>query len=222
MRRPLDRTSVTDEVLMACVQENDTLAFAQLYGRHAERARMMTHKICRDVGRAEEAVQDGFFSIWRSRADYQPRRGSFQAWSMGIVRHRAIDSFRHVGIRPRLQAVVAADGPEEIDTAPSPLSDVIAHGERAHMFELLQRLPENQAEVVVLAFYGGLSHSEIATRLGLPAGTVKGRMRSGLKKLRFEWRSDDGQYAGNDPTAPRPTHQVDQRHFPKGATWTPK
>jgi len=170
---------------MARAQAGEELAFACLYDRHAARALRLARSVCRDRGRAEDVVQEGFLSIWRGRADYQPLAGSFQAWAMKIVHNRALDSYRAAAIRPPLPR----NGGEKEDVSPlgvSPPDQAIAHGRRDALLACLRRLPETQAEVIVLAFYGGLSHSEIAAQLALPAGTVKGRMRLGLEKLRRE------------------------------------
>jgi RNA polymerase sigma-70 factor, ECF subfamily len=177
--------AVTDEALMARAQSDDGLAFAELYGRHAEDAHRIAGGICRDLGGTEEAVQDGFFSIWKSRAEYRPQRGSFKVWSMRIVRNRAIDSFRGAESRPRL-----VEGPPPavsitVDVWNPPLTIAIAGFERSRLFDALRRLPDRQAEVILLSFYGDLSLSEIAIRLGIPTGTVKSRMRLGLEKLRL-------------------------------------
>jgi RNA polymerase sigma-70 factor (ECF subfamily) len=150
----------SDDALMARAQANDTAAFARLYDRHATRAFRVARAICRDIGSAEDAVQEGFLAIWRSRVTYQPGAGSFQAWAMKVVKNRALDSVRS--------------------------AEVLARSERDALLVSLRQLPEAQAEVIVLAFYGELSHSEIAAQLDLPAGTIKGRMRLGLEKLRRE------------------------------------
>lgn len=177
----------SDEALMLRAQGNDTDAFARLYDRHAERAFRVARAICRDRSRAEDAVQEGFLAIWRSRDGYRPDAGSFQAWSMRIVRNRAIDAARHVATRPPTQTSDAYDDQPRVDPDPvTPQDQALAHSEREELLALLRHLPETQAEVIVLAFYGELSHSEIAAQLDLPAGTVKGRMRLGLEKLRAE------------------------------------
>jgi RNA polymerase sigma-70 factor, ECF subfamily len=184
-------SATSDEVLMLRAQGDDALAFAELYGRHADHAYRIAGGICRDPGGAEEAVQDGFFSIWKSRAEYRPQRGSFKVWSMRIVRNRAIDSFRGAESRPRLAEGRPPRDSSEVDVAALPLSIAIADFERRRLFEALRRLPDRQAEVILLAFYGDLSLSEIAIRLGIPTGTVKGRMRLGLEKLRLAHHPDD-------------------------------
>jgi RNA polymerase sigma-70 factor (ECF subfamily) len=178
----------TDEELMARAQAGDTSAFAELYDRHATRAFRVARAVCSDTSRAEDVVQEGFLAIWRNRASFRPQTGTFQAWSMKIVRNRAIDSSRRAASRPPMQnADLDRGDPPDVGSSPvSPQDEVMARSESEALLASLRRLPESQAEVIVLAFYGELSHSEIAAQLGLPAGTVKGRMRLGLEKLRAE------------------------------------
>lgn len=177
----------TDEALMIRVQDDDTDAFAELYDRHSVLALRIARAICRDRSRAEDAVQEGFLAIWRYRAGYRPNAGSFRAWSMRIVKNSAIDSSRRAGARPATRSSDAYDDRPQADPdSATPQDEALARSEREEMFASLRRLPDAQAEVIVLAFYGELSHSEIATQLNLPAGTVKGRMRLGLEKLRSQ------------------------------------
>jgi RNA polymerase sigma factor (sigma-70 family) len=167
------------------VQGDDAGAFAELYDRHAARALRVARVVCDDTGHAEDAVQEGFLSVWRQRAQFRPEAGSFQAWSMRIVQNRAIDSRRSAAARPQLRP----GGPqaERSDTvSPTPLDEVMARTGTDAMLVSLRGLPEAQAEVITLGFFGELSHSEIATELGLSPGTVKGRMRLGLAKLRSQ------------------------------------
>jgi RNA polymerase sigma-70 factor, ECF subfamily len=184
----------TDEELMARTQADDTEAFARLYDRHATRAFRVARAICSDTSRAEDVVQEGFLAIWRNRASFRPQTGNFQAWSMKIVRNRAIDSYRRAASRPPMQKGDWDRGepPDIGSSSVSPQDEVMARSESEALLASLRRLPEAQAEVIVLAFYGELTHSEIAAQLGLPAGTVKGRMRLGLEKLRAEM-SDPGE-----------------------------
>lgn len=178
----------SDDALMARAQAGDVAAFALLYDRHCALAFRVARAICRDLGRAEDAVQEGFLAIWRSRGSYRPGTGSFQAWAMKVVKNRAIDSFRSAAVRPQTQSGASTDDPAPAadSNSDSPQDEVLARSERDALLASLRQLPEAQAEVIVLAFYGELSHSEIATQLDLPAGTVKGRMRLGLEKLRRE------------------------------------
>lgn len=177
----------SDQTLMARTQDGDCEAFAQLYDRHAVRAFRVAQAICGDPGRAEDAVQEGFLAIWNSRTQFHAANGSFQAWAMKIVKNRAIDSYRAAAARPPIQA---SESPTEApDAASGSVQDqVVARSESEALLTSLRELPDAQAEVIVLAFFGELSHSEIAAQLDLPAGTVKGRMRLGLEKLRKQSR----------------------------------
>lgn len=174
---------VSDEKLMTRVQAGDTKAFGSLYDRHCGRALAVAHSVCRDRGRAEDAAQEGFLAIWRGRRGYRPQSGSFVAWAMTIIHHRAIDSVRAeaADTRPRLAPEESADtlaGPDSVE------EEVIEKDRGEALRASLEGLPQAQAEVIRLAFYGGLTHTEIAAELKLPPGTVKGRMRLGLAKLR--------------------------------------
>lgn len=168
---------------MTRLQNGDTDAFAELYDRHAVRAFRVARAICHDTGRAEDAVQEGFLAIWASRAQFSPENGSFRAWSMSIVKNRAVDSYRAAASRPPLQPTETQA--ERHDAESKSVQDqVLARSETDAMLVSLRALPTAQAEVIALAFFGELSHSEIAAQLDLPPGTVKGRMRLGLEKLR--------------------------------------
>ena len=149
---------------MRRVQRDDADAFAQLYDRYAARALRIATAICRQPDAAEEAVQEAFVAIWKRRGSYQPLPGGFAAWAMTIVHDRAADA-------------------EALQRGAGPIGDA----QRART--LLAGLPETQREVISLAFYGELTHTEIAARLSLPPGTVKGRMRLGLQTLSRRSRS---------------------------------
>lgn len=173
----------SDEELMRRVQRDDTQAFATLFDRHGSQALGVASAICGNRQRAEDAVQEGFISIWRSRDQFRPGVGTFGAWSMTIVRNRAIDSVRRNAPNDRHRA----DEPEEWSAGPASVAqDAIDRSEATALRASLSRLPEAQAEVIGLAYFGELTHSEIAAHLELPSGTVKGRMRLGLEKLRAD------------------------------------
>lgn len=168
---------------MAHAQDGDTEAFGRLYDRHATTAFRVARAICRDSGQAEDVVQEAFLAIWKGRQSYRLGAGSFQAWSMQIVRNRAVDSARAAAIRPRTQAGPADEVRRETPS-PSTSEQVIARNEGDALRASLQDLPPAQADVIALAFFAELTHTEIAARLDVPKGTVKGRMRLGLEKLR--------------------------------------
>jgi len=180
-------TKPTDAMLMAEVQAGERLALGELYARFALRAYRIAFSVCRDRDCAEDAVQDAFVSMWSARATYQPLRGSVVGWSMSIVRHRAIYLARRRAIAARRD-----DGAARLEQQPAcddVPADFVVRAENRELVGLLARLPQAQREVIRLGFYEGLTHAQIASRLALPPGTVKGRMRLGLSKLRSELSS---------------------------------
>ena len=171
-----------DAQLMARVQAGDGEAFGALYDRFGTRALGVARMIGR-ASHAEDIVQEAFLSVWRNRAAFRPDRGTALAWVMGIVRNRAIDSLRRQGRHDDRRA--DADGMEERLRAPGNLeTDLAERDQAAQLRKSLARLPEAQRDVIALAYFGELSTSEVAAQMLLPLGTVKGRMRLGLEKLR--------------------------------------
>lgn len=174
-------SETSDAELMRRVQDDDAEAFGQLYDRHVARARRVAGAICHRSGGAEEAVQEGFIAIWKSRKSYQPSRGDVGAWLTAIVRNRAIDVTRSLSRHERGRGDAE---PPDLEALVDIDADAIAGEDAQRLRALLAGLPDKQREVITLAFYGELSHTEIASYLGLPTGTVKGRMRLGLRQLR--------------------------------------
>jgi RNA polymerase sigma-70 factor (ECF subfamily) len=170
------------------MQRGDATAFGLLYDRYGDRAYRVARLIAGDPGRAEEAVQEGFSSIWAARATYRPERPTAAAWILTVVRNRAIDAARRDAAD-----LTRSVGDELLDGHPS-LHDVaeeaLARVAAAELHALLGGLPDVQREVIVLAFYGQLSQTEIAHQLDLPLGTIKARIRRGLYALRAELLKD--------------------------------
>ncbi|HEX5308802.1 MAG TPA: sigma-70 family RNA polymerase sigma factor [Solirubrobacteraceae bacterium] len=177
---PLRR--LPDEVLISLMVGGDAQAFAVLYGRHRQVALGLAVQMCARPAIAEEVVQEAFLSFWRSRASFDRKRGSVRTWVLGIVRNRAIDVLRHsVG---QEMATTSDRGISELLEADELTERDAAHRERSRaLHAALDGLPPEQSRVIALAFYGGYSHTEIATMLDTPVGTVKGRMRLGLRKM---------------------------------------
>jgi RNA polymerase sigma-70 factor, ECF subfamily len=169
---------------MAKVNAGSVDSFGDLYDRYCDRAYGIARAVCRDDGRAQEAVQEGFMSVWNRGASYRPQQGPVAAWLLTVVRHRAIDIERRN--RRQVSRLATDDRPEHRSSFEDPLTTVIKRDDAERLQASLAMLPDAQAEVITLAFYGQLSHTEIAAQLGLPAGTVKGRMRLGMKKLRAD------------------------------------
>jgi len=182
-------TTQSDGALMHRMNAGSTAAFGELYDRHQRQALRVARSCCASAANAEEAVQDAFESIWKSRATYRAERGPVVAWAMAIVRYRAMAIAKGRG----RDAHGLVDVLPEASSAPDKaIDDAVASEQTEHLLALLQRIPAAQREVIALAFFGQLTHIEIAEHLGLPAGTVKGRMRLGLDKLRTDLESDIG------------------------------
>lgn len=175
---------VSDADLMCRVQDGDVAAFGELYDRLAPRALGVAGGVLgARADRASDAVQEGFLSMWSNRAVYRADRGEVHAWVLGIVRNRAIDSLRRHQRHDRRRA--DGEGIADALVAPGDVhGDAVAADDGRRLRELLADLPEAQREVIALAYFGQLTHTEIAAQLTLPVGTVKGRMRLGLIKLR--------------------------------------
>ena len=173
-----------DGELMKQIASGRTEAFEELYDRHYARAYRIARSICLDDGRAEEAVQDAFVSIWRNPDSYQADRGAVGVWLLLMVRHRAIDANRRHGRHADRRA--DAEKIDLLHDAGDMAENIEERDEATKLNTLIARLPDAQQEVIALAFFAQLTHQEIAAQLGLPPGTVKGRMRLGLKKLRAD------------------------------------
>ena len=174
---------LADEELMQLVAEGDMLAFETVYDRHGAAAFSLAYRIVGNRTAAEDVVQEALLSIWRSRLRYQPDRGSVRSWILGIVHNRAIDGLRRNTVHERRRA--SAEGIEEIHEAPERTEVEVARRDEARSVrEAIDTLPDNQGQVIQLAYFGGFTHTQIAEMLEMPIGTVKGRMRLGLEKLR--------------------------------------
>ena len=178
---------LTDGELMAEASAGSALAFSELYDRYSDRAYRLALSVCRDEGRAQDAVQDAFLSVWRTRSSYCEERGTVAVWLMTAVRYRAIDIIRRA--EHRTTRCFTSDHFEQQPAADDVCEDTLAREEARRLRTSMALLPEAQQEVITLAFYGQLTHTEIAAHLGLPEGTVKGRMRLGMQKLRASLES---------------------------------
>ena len=172
--------ALSDQALMLRVQHNDPRAFELLYDRHRTSVYWLAVRILDDRGLAADATQEAFISLWRNRDSYQPGRGQVRWWLLRIVRNGAIDlQRRNRDVLVRSESVF-----ELTPAADSTEADVLAAAERTELAGLLDQLPREQREVIELAYFAGLTHAEMTQRLGLPLGTIKGRIRLALEKLR--------------------------------------
>jgi len=175
---------LADEDLMTLVEKRDPEAFAVLYDRHGGAAYSLAHRIVGNGEVAEDVTQEAFLSVWQSGARFDPARGSVRSWTLGIVRNRAIDALRRAsGSAPKLdfddEAVLEGQSSGELTDATA-----IRRETARRVRGALGALPAEQSEVIGLAYFGGFTHVEIAEMIGAPLGTVKGRMRLGLEKIR--------------------------------------
>jgi RNA polymerase sigma-70 factor (ECF subfamily) len=178
-----DLRHLADEDLMPLVRDGDGRAFEVVYERHVNVAYSLAYRMTGARGLADDVVQEAFLSLWRSGGRYDRTRGSVRTWILGIVHNRAIDSVRRSLVHDRRRA--DDEGIEERFEAPA-RTDVEAarRQEAAEVRSALAGLPADQSRAIELAYFGGFSHSEIAEILGMPMGTVKGRIRLGLVKMR--------------------------------------
>jgi RNA polymerase sigma-70 factor (ECF subfamily) len=173
---------LADEELMHQIRRGDDQAFEVLYDRHVSAAYSLAYRMTGKPGVAQDVVQESFLSLWRSHMRYDHTRGSVRTWLLGIVRNRAIDVLRRSSPHDTRRA--SDEGIEERFEAPQRTdAEVVRRDEAREVQAALQTLPPEQSHVIELAYFGGFTHTEIATMLDAPVGTIKGRMRLGLQKL---------------------------------------
>ena len=188
-RRGKQYALLADEELVSLVERGDAEAFAMLYDRHARPAYSLAYRMMGEKQAAEDLLQDALLKAWRAAGSYRPERGSVRTWILSIVHNRAIDQLRSLASRRRTQERVEASAPK---SQPSEaFSEAWRNSQREQVREALRGLPPEQLKVLELAYFSGYTHQEIAELLGLPLGTVKGRMRLGLKKIRSYFESRD-------------------------------
>jgi RNA polymerase sigma-70 factor (ECF subfamily) len=173
--------TASDEALIASFQQNDLSALEEFYDRHHGIALAVAYRVLGDRAMAEDVLQEAFLAVWRQADTYHPERGNARSWFLSIVRHRAIDVTRgRAYARERVSLDAINLNPSYPDVWQQ--VDVILDKERVK--EAVDTLPPEQREAVMLAYFGGLTHPEIAERTGVPLGTVKGRLRLAIQKLR--------------------------------------
>src|SRR5258707_14530098 len=181
---------LADEDLMQLVRRGDAEAFQVVYERHATAAFSLAYRMTGTRNAAEDVVQEAFLSLWRSGARYDRTRGSVRTWVLGIVHNRAIDALRRGTVHDKRRA--SDEGIEErFEAAERTDVEVARLDEAREIHSALEELPSEQSRVIELAYFGGFTHTEIASMLDTPIGTVKGRMRLGLAKMRAQLTGPD-------------------------------
>jgi RNA polymerase sigma factor (sigma-70 family) len=176
----------SEEALLAQVARGDEAALGEVYDRFGRVAYGLALRILRDERLAEDAVQEAFLAVWRQAASFRPDRASARTWVLTFVHRRAVDLVRREE-RRRAETLE----PETEPAGGSAAEDVELRSRRLAVQGALAQLPDDQRRPIELAYYGGLSQSELAEKLGLPLGTIKSRMFAGLKRL--------GELLGNEP-----------------------
>ena len=180
-----DIRDLADEEVMQLVQRGDPRAFELLYDRHGGAAYSLAYRIVGKQAAAEDVVQESLLSIWRSRRRYDPTRGSVRTWILGIVHNRAVDGLRRSSVHERRRE--SLDVVEERFEARERTDVEVARREEARSVRgALETLPTEQRQTIELAYFGGFTQTQIAELMDEPVGTVKGRMRLGLDKMRRE------------------------------------
>jgi RNA polymerase sigma factor (sigma-70 family) len=171
---------LTDEALISLVASSDDAALAELYDRFGRVAYGLALRILRDEALAQDAVQEAFLAVWRSADRFLAERAKASTWILTLVHRRAVDLVRREE-RRRGEPLERAPEPVSASTAED---DATLGFQRRVVQEALKRLPPEQREALELGYYGGLTQSELAERLGQPLGTIKSRMFAGLTRLR--------------------------------------
>ena len=179
----------TDEAVLARAAAGDETALGELYDRFGGVAYGLALRVLRDRSLAEDAVQEAFLAVWRQAGRYSAGRGSARTWILTLVHRRAVDLVRRQERQP-----TAVPDPEPAAAEPQGGADeaAVAREERARVQAALAQLPADQRVVLELAYYGGLTQSELAARLGEPIGTIKSRMFHGLRRLRTILVAEEG------------------------------
>jgi RNA polymerase sigma factor (sigma-70 family) len=171
--------------LVQRVTEGDQGALGDLYDRYSRPAYSLARRICADDGIAEDVVQEVFLTFWRDPRRFDAARGSFGTWLLTLVHHKSVDAVRRESAIRRRTVPAAEDG-DEWSAPPGPGADQAALGAvvAGQVRDALGRLPAEQRQALALAYYGGYTQREVATLTGVPLGTVKSRMFTGVQRLK--------------------------------------
>lgn len=177
---PADQTIAINLIQKVANQDRD--AFSQLYDRFSSLVFTLAMRMLRARSDAEDLLQEVFVQVWRQAQSYSVQRGSPEAWIINIARSRAIDKIR--SIRRMEKSFVLTDDPARAESSDNVESSAAESEARMAMNSALANLPDTQRKVLELAYFDGLTQTEIANRLAEPLGTIKTRMRSGIQRLR--------------------------------------
>jgi RNA polymerase sigma-70 factor (ECF subfamily) len=174
---------LADEELMELAARNDADAFEVILERHSGAVFSLAYRMCGTRPLAEDVAQESFLALWRNGAGYDRARGSVRTWALGVTHNRAVDMLRRVGVHERRRAR-EENIEEHLQASESTDGQAIANVASQEVRGMLDELPSKQRRVIELAYFGGFTQTEIASMLDTPLGTVKGRMRLGLEKMK--------------------------------------
>jgi RNA polymerase sigma-70 factor (ECF subfamily) len=180
----------SDDSLLDAIRRRDEGAIAALYDRYGRLAFGLAYRVVGERNAAEDVVQEAFLSIWRRAASFETTRGSVRTWVLSIVHHRAIDRLRGTAGRTRQDAPI--DDFERILAIDDPWSEVSQVIQRETLQKAIATLPDAQRQAVEMAYFDGYTQQEIATRMDVPVGTVKGRLRLAMQRLRTLLAGSEG------------------------------
>jgi RNA polymerase sigma-70 factor, ECF subfamily len=173
---------LSDVDLISLAENDDPKAFATLYDRHSRATYALAYRMMGERQAAEDLVQEVFLKVWQAARSYRSERGTVQTWILSIVRNRGIDQLRASATRRRIQEKFEASAPR---SQPSEaFTEIWRNSRRDQIREALEALPPEQSKILDLAYFSGCTHAEIAGLLNIPLGTVKGRIRLGIEKMR--------------------------------------
>ncbi len=196
--QPVDQVKpeLSDEDLISAICCGAEWALELLYQRYYRYAYALAYRILHENTLAEDIVQEAFLSVWRRADSYQKQHGSVHSWLQAIVHHRAIDRVRASARRDQQWAPLQAENePDPPSDQPEVWEQAWRQEQRELIRRALEQLPAEQRQVIELAYFGGYTHAEIAQRWNIPLGTVKGRMRLGLQKMKHYMREQGVEFS---------------------------
>ena len=177
------KQQASDLEMVAGIARREPEAFTAFYDRHASMIFALLYRLLGERAEAEDALQETFWQVWRQAGAHDPSRGSPVAWLVQIARSRGLDRLRQVRLRARRDAGPVEELQGQLPTENATETEVLAREAQRQVRRTLEELPPDQKEVIVLAYFDGLTHTEIAERLRTPLGTIKTRIRLGMRKL---------------------------------------
>lgn len=184
--------SLDDKELVAAIVERESAAIAELYDRYSGMLNALSQRILGNSSDAEDVLQETFLQVWNQAGRYDPRRSSVSTWLVLITRSRSIDRLRSRQVKQRT-ALAAQREKTKIHTSPEGVGNVLLQERRERLQGEMKALPDEQRQVLEMAFFKGMTQSEISTETGIPLGTVKTRTLLAMKKLRKALKKEIGE-----------------------------